>query len=162
MSSMKGNKREGEKVKSVRQAVIKNIIDRQIIETQEDLAEALRQERIKVTQATVSRDIKELRLIKVLTSEGHYKYATVEKAESDLQERFIRLFSNCVISITNAGNLIVIKTISGSASVAGEAIDSLKWPEIAGSIAGDNTIFVAVREGKNTAEIIKRFQKMMK
>ena len=81
---------------------------------------------------------------------------------SDLQERFIRLFSNCVVSITNAGNLIVIKTISGSASVAGEAIDSLKWPEIAGSIAGDNTIFVAVREGKNTAEIIKRFQKMMK
>ena len=106
--------------------------------------------------------IKELRLIKVLTSEGHYKYATVEKAESDLQERFIRLFSNCVLSITNAGNLIVIKTISGSASAAGEAIDTLKWPEIAGSIAGDNTIFVAVREGKNTAEIIKRFQKMMK
>ena len=67
-----------------------------------------------------------------------------------------------MVSITNAGNLIVIKTISGSASVAGEAIDSLKWPEIAGSIAGDNTIFVAVREGKNTSEIIKRFQKMMK
>ena len=108
------------------------------------------------------RKVEELRLIKVLTSEGRYKYATVEKAESDLQERFIRLFSNCVVSITNAGNLIVIKTISGSASVAGEAIDSLKWPEIAGSIAGDNTIFVAVREGKNTAEIIKRFQKMMK
>ena len=117
---------------------------------------------VKVTQATVSRDIKELRLLKVLSERGGYKYATVEKAESDLQERFIRLFSNCVVSITNAGNLIVIKTISGSASVAGEAIDSLKWPEIAGSIAGDNTIFVAVREGKNTAEIIKRFQKMMK
>ena len=66
------------------------------------------------------------------------------------------------MSITNAGNLIVIKTIAGSASVAGEAIDSLKWPEIAGSIAGDNTIFVAVREGKNTSESIKRFQKMMK
>ena len=86
----------------------------------------------------------------------------MEKAESDLQERFIRLFSNCVVSITNAGNLIVIKTIAGSASVAGEAIDSLKWPEIAGSIAGDNTIFVAVREGNNITEIIKRFQKMMK
>ena len=149
-------------MKTVRQVTILDIIEKNDIETQEELADALRLRGIQVTQATVSRDIKELRLIKVLTSEGHYKYATVEKAESDLQERFIRLFSNCVVSITNAGNLIVIKTISGSASVAGEAIDSLKWPEIAGSIAGDNTIFVAVREGKNTAEIIKRFQKMMK
>ena len=149
-------------MKNARQTAILSIIEQNDIETQEELAGKLRDMGIVVTQATVSRDIKELRLIKVLTSEGHYKYATVEKAESDLQERFIRLFSNCVVSITNAGNLIVIKTISGSASVAGEAIDSLKWPEIAGSIAGDNTIFVAVREGKNTAEIIKRFQKMMK
>ena len=149
-------------MKNARQTAILSIIEQYDVETQEELAGRLKDMGIVVTQATVSRDIKELRLIKVLTSEGHYKYATVEKAESDLQERFIRLFSNCVVSITNAGNLIVIKTISGSASVAGEAIDSLKWPEIAGSIAGDNTIFVAVREGKNTAEIIKRFQKMMK
>ena len=149
-------------MKNERQLQILKIIGERPIETQNQLIAALREAGVKSTQATVSRDIKELRLIKVLTSEGHYKYATVEKAESDLQERFIRLFSNCVVSITNAGNLIVIKTISGSASVAGEAIDSLKWPEIAGSIAGDNTIFVAVREGKNTAEIIKRFQKMMK
>ena len=149
-------------MKTKRHAMIIKIIASQDVETQEELARLLGEQGFQVTQATVSRDIKELRLIKVLTSEGHYKYATVEKAESDLQERFIRLFSTCVVSITNAGNLIVIKTISGSASVAGEAIDSLKWPEIAGSIAGDNTIFVAVREGKNTAEIIKRFQKMMK
>ena len=149
-------------MKTKRHAMIIKIIASQDVETQEELARLLGEQGFQVTQATVSRDIKELRLIKVLTSEGHYKYATVEKAESDLQERFIRLFSNCVVSITNTGNLIFIKTISGSASVAGEAIDSLKWPEIAGSIAGDNTIFVAVREGKNTAEIIKRFQKMMK
>ncbi len=149
-------------MKNARQAAILSIIEQNDVETQEDLAKKLKDMGIVVTQATVSRDIKELRLIKVLTSEGHYKYATVEKAESDLQERFIRLFSNCVVSITNAGNLVVIKTISGSASVAAEAIDSLKWPEIAGTIAGDNTIFVAIREGKNTIEIIKRFQKMMK
>ena len=149
-------------MKGNRHTAILEIITKYSVDTQDGLTERLRERGFEVTQATVSRDIKELRLIKVLTSEGHYKYATVEKAESDLQERFIRLFSNCVISITNAGNLIVIKTISGSASVAGEAIDSLKWPEIAGSIAGDNTIFVAIREGKNAAEIIKRFQKMMK
>ena len=149
-------------MKTKRHAMIIKIIASRDVETQEELARLLGEQGFQVTQATVSRDIKELRLIKVLTSEGRYKYATVEKAESDLQERFIRLFSNCVISVTNVGNLIVIKTISGSASVAGEAIDSLKWPEVAGSIAGDNTIFVAIREGKNTAEIIKRFQKMMK
>ena len=149
-------------MKTKRHAMIIKIIASRDVETQEELARLLGEQGFQVTQATVSRDIKELRLIKVLTSEGHYKYATVEKAESDLQERFIRLFSNCVVSITNAGTLIVVKTISGSASVAGEAIDSLKWPEIAGSIAGDNTIFVAIREGKNAAEIIKRFQKMMK
>lgn len=149
-------------MKSKRHALIIKIIASTEVETQEELARLLCEQGVKVTQATVSRDIKELRLIKVLTPGGGYKYATVEKAESDIQDRFIRLFSNCVVSINNAGNLIVIKTIPGSASVAAEAIDSSNWPEIAGTIAGDNTIFVAVREGKNVPDIIKRFQKMMK
>lgn len=142
--------------------MIIRLITTQNVETQEELARLLGTQGFSVTQATVSRDIKELRLIKVLTGDGRYKYATVEKAESDMQERFIRLFANCVVSITAAGNLIVIKTMAGSASVAGEAIDSLKWSEIAGTIAGDNTIFVAVREGKNVQELIKRFQKLIK
>ena len=149
-------------MKPKRHAMILKLIAAENIETQEELATLLSAQGFNVTQATVSRDIKELRLIKVMTGEGKYKYATVEKAESDLQERFIRLFGNCVVSITSAGNLIVIKTMAGSAAVAAEAIDSMKWPEIAGSIAGDNTIFVAVREGKNVTELIKKFQKMMK
>ena len=142
--------------------MILKLIASENIETQEDLARLLALHGFEVTQATVSRDIKELRLIKVQTGEGRYKYATVERAESDMQDRFINLFSNCVISITSAGNIIVIKTMAGSASVAAEAIDSMKWAEIAGSIAGDNTIFVAVRDGKSIAEVIKKFQKMMK
>ena len=149
-------------MKPKRHAMILKLIAAENIETQEELATLLSAQGFNVTQATVSRDIKELRLIKVLTGEGRYKYATVEKAESDLQERFIRLFGNCVVSITSAGNLIVIKTMAGSAAVAAEAIDSMKWPEIAGSIAGDNTVFVAVREGKSVTDIIKKFQKMMK
>ena len=149
-------------MKTKRHAMILNLIASENIETQEELAKLLSAKGFSVTQATVSRDIKELRLIKVLTGEGKYKYATVEKAESDLQERFIRLFSNCVVSITSAGNLIVVKTVPGSAPVAAEAIDSMKWPEIAGSLAGDNTLFVAVREGKNVSDMIKRFQKLMK
>ena len=149
-------------MKSKRHSMILKLIASENIETQEELAKLLSAHGFEVTQATVSRDIKELRLIKVQTGEGRYKYATVERAESDMQDRFISLFSNCVISISSAGNIIVIKTMAGSASVAAEAIDSMKWPEIAGSIAGDNTVFVAVREGKNVAEIIKKFQKMMK
>ncbi|MBQ2202538.1 MAG: arginine repressor [Clostridia bacterium] len=149
-------------MKPKRHAMILKLIAAENIETLEELATLLSAQGFNVTQATVSRDIKELRLIKVLTGEGKYKYATVEKAESDLQERFIRLFGNCVVSITSAGNLIVVKTMAGSAAVAAEAIDSMKWPEIAGSIAGDNTVFVAVREGKSVSDIIKKFQKMMK
>lgn len=149
-------------MKAKRHAMITKLISSQNIETQEELAKELGEHGYAVTQATVSRDIKELRLIKVLTAEGRYKYATVEKAEADLQERFIRMFSNCVLSISGAGNLVVINTISGSASAAGEAVDSLKWPEILGTIAGDNTIFIAIRDGKSVTEIIKRFQKMIK
>ena len=149
-------------MKSKRHAMILKLIASENIETQEELARLLALHGFEVTQATVSRDIKELRLIKVQTGEGRYKYATVERAESDMQDRFINLFSNCVISITSAGNIIVIKTMAGSASVAAEAIDSMKWAESAGSIAGDNTIFVAVRDGKSIAEVIKKFQKMMK
>ena len=142
--------------------MISKLIATENIETQEELAAKLREQGLSVTQATVSRDIKELRLIKVLTPEGRYKYATVEKAEADLQERFIRMFSNCVLSVTAAGNIIVIKTIAGSASPAAEAVDSLKWPDILGTIAGENTVFIVVREGKPIAEIIKKFQKMLK
>lgn len=149
-------------MKTNRHAMITRLIATQNIETQEELAGVLREHGYSVTQATVSRDIKELRLIKVLTPEGRYRYATVEKAEADMQERFIRMFGNCVLSVTAAGNLIVIKTITGSASAAAEAVDSLKWPDILGTIAGDNTIFIAVRDGRQVQEIVKRFQKMMK
>ena len=149
-------------MKAKRHAMILKLITAQNVETQEELARLLGAQGFAVTQATVSRDIKELRLIKVLTGDGRYRYATVEKAETDMQDRFIQLFSNCVLSMSTASNIIVIKTIAGSASVAGEAIDSLKWPEIAGSIAGDNTIFVAVRDGKNVQELMKRFQKLTK
>lgn len=148
-------------MKSKRHSMILKLIASENIETQEELARILSAHGFDVTQATVSRDIKELRLIKVQTGEGRYKYATVERAESDLQDRFINVFSNCVISMIAAGNIIVVKTIAGSASAAAEAIDSLRWPEIAGSIAGDNTIFVAVKDGKSIGDVMKKFQKMI-
>jgi len=149
-------------MKTKRHAMITRLIAAQNIETQEELAGILRDQGFSVTQATVSRDIKELRLIKILTPEGRYRYATVEKAEADMQERFIQMFSNCVLSVASAGNLIVIKTIDGSASAAAQAVDSLKLPEVVGTIAGDNTIFLAVHDAHIVPDLVHKFQKMMK
>ena len=140
--------------------MITRLIAAQNIETQEELAGILREHGFSVTQATVSRDIKELRLVKVLTSEGRYRYATVEKAEADMQERFIQMFTNCVLSVNSAGNLIVLKTLTGSASAAAEAIDGFQWPEIIGTIAGDNTILVIIKNIEDVDDIIGRFHEM--
>ena len=149
-------------MKSKRQEKILELIEKYNIETQEELIARLAECGIESKQTTVSRDIKELRLIKVLTAEGRYKYATAERAEADLQERFIQMFANCVLSVASAGNLIVIKTITGSASAAGEAIDSLRWPEILGTIAGDNTVFIAIHDERAAQEVVRKFKKMMK
>jgi len=149
-------------MKSVRQVAILDIIEKQDVETQEELAEALRARGIKVTQATVSRDIKELRLLKVLSPSGAYKYATADKAENGLNERFIRMLAESLLSVTASNNLIVVKTLSGSANVAAEALDSLHWPEILGSLAGDNTILLIIRTNEEVPGVIARIQDMMK
>ncbi len=149
-------------MKTARHAMILELIQQQDIETQDELAQLLQQHNYAVTQATISRDIKELRLVKVLSANGgKYKYATVNKTETGLQERLIRIFSQSVFALNAAGNLIVIKTITGAASAAAEAIDSMRYPEIAGTIAGDNTIFIAIKDAKQAPEMIKRFQSMM-
>ncbi len=149
-------------MKSARQTMILELIDQYDIDTQDELATMLRSRGLKVTQATVSRDIKELRLIKVLSEDGAYKYATVDKAEADLKERFINIFAHSVISMAATGNLVVIKTITGTANAACEAIDSMRLDEVVGTLAGDNSIFVAVKDSVDTGELIKRFQAMLK
>lgn len=149
-------------MKTARQVAILDIIQKQDVETQEELAEALRDRGISVTQATVSRDIKELRLLKVMTSGGVYKYATPDKAENGLTDRFIRMLAESLLSVHISGNMLVIKTLSGSAGVAAEAIDGLNWPEVLGTIAGDNTIFMVVRKESEGPAIAKRIEEMMK
>ena len=149
-------------MKNARQTAILSIIEQIDIETQEELAGKLRDMGIVVTQATVSRDIKELRLLKVLSGSGGYKYATADKAEHGLSERFVRMFKDSVLSVSSAGNIVVLKTLSGSANVAGEAIDSMRLPEILGTMAGDNTVFAVVRNETDAAETVKRFQEMLK
>jgi transcriptional regulator of arginine metabolism len=149
-------------VKMRRHAKILNLIEEKDIETQEELAEELRAHGFDVTQATVSRDIKELRLIKTLTPSGLYKYASMDKAESRIWERLIRVFSESVISMDYANNLIVMKTILGSAQAAAAAIDGLDWPEILGCIAGDDTILVIARNNDNVKDVLERFKRLIK
>ena len=149
-------------MKSTRQAAILNLIDKQDIKTQKELADKLRLQGFDVTQATVSRDIKEMRLLKVLSGLGDYKYATADQAEHSVSDRFVRMFVDSVISIEAAGNIIVIKTLAGSANVAGEAIDSMRWPEIAGTLSGDNTIFVIVHNSEDAGEVVRKFNEIIR
>ena len=149
-------------MKNASQTAILSIIEQENIETQEELASKLREMGIVVTQATVSRDIKELRLLKVLSPNGSYKYATADKAEHGVSERLVRMFIDSVLSISCAENLVVIRTLPGSANAAGEAIDSMRWPEILGTISGDNTIFVAVRSAGEAPVVVEKFQEILK
>ncbi len=149
-------------MKSSRQLAILEIIREADVETQEDLADRLRTRGFAVTQATVSRDIKELRLLKVLSPTGAYKYATADKAENGLSERFIRMFSESVIGISHAYNQIVIKTLAGSANMAAEAIDSMHWPEIMGSLAGDNTFLLLLNSVEEVPVVLERLNAMLR
>ncbi len=148
-------------MKYARHSKIYEIIETKDIETQDELASELRHSGYQVTQATVSRDIKEMRLIKVLTKEGKYKYASIKEKEGAVNERFLKIFRNSVTSLDAAGNIIVIKTLVGSASAAAVSIDALNLKNIVGSIAGDDTIFLVVKEIEYVPELIKQFKELL-
>ena len=149
-------------MKAMRHAMILQLIDGMEIDTQEMLADQLLARGVSVTQATISRDIKELRLVKVLTDHGTYKYSTADRVEKNVSDRMIRLFSESVVSLTEAENLIVIKTLPASAGIACEAIDGLNCNEIAGTLAGENSIFVAIKSKEQVPAVMNRFRAMMK
>lgn len=149
-------------MKSLRQMTILDIIEKKNVETQEDLANELCAHGIKVTQATVSRDIKELRLIKVLMPDGNYKYAVADRAENGLTDRYIRMLGESLLSVAASNNLIVVKTLSGSADVACEALDSLHWPEVLGSLAGENTLLLIIRAESEVPAVMERLKQMIK
>ncbi len=145
-----------------RHAKILEIIDNNVIETQEELAEKLKEQGVDVTQATVSRDIKDLRLIKVMSSDGRYKYATLTQTENHISNRLTTILTEAYVSSDYANNIVVVKTLSGMAQAAASAIDSLKWGEILGSIAGDDTLIIVCRAEKIAEEIVNKFNKMIK
>jgi len=149
-------------VKLDRHSKILEIIAKTPIETQSELAELLKEQGFHVTQATVSRDIKELRLIKVLTDDNRYKYALPDTSETTyISERLVRLFKESITGFDYSNNLIVIKTLTGAANAAAAAIDALEWNEIVGTIAGDDTILVIARYETGVSKLLDKFNNLM-
>lgn len=147
-------------MKKSRHEKIIELISRQEVETQEMLAALLNESGYKVTQATVSRDIRALALTKVVGANGRQHYVMGEKVSAKMQDKFTRVLQNSLISIERAENLVVIRTFSGMAMAAGAAIDALRMPEVAGCIAGDDTIFVAVRTKEETSHVTERLKEL--
>ena len=148
-------------MKKIRQSKILEIIQDYDVETQEELADQLRAAGLRVTQATVSRDIRELKLSKVLTAEGRQKYAFLKQEDRQLEDRFIRVLRDGFVSMDMAQNILVVKTVSGMAMAVAAALDALKFPEVVGSIAGDDTIFVAVRSQEATAALMEKLKELL-
>lgn len=138
-----------------RQNKILDLIRTYEVGTQEKLAKLLRASGFNVTQATVSRDIKELQLVKVASESGKSCYAIPSKVEAPVSDRFKKILKETVQSINSAENIIVIKTLSGCANAAGEAIDTSDYPEIVGTIAGDNTMLVIVDKTENVPHLLE-------
>lgn len=136
---------------------ILEIIKLKDIDTQEELAHELRENGFNVTQATVSRDIKNLQLLKVLTRKGTYKYVSPQKNNmTNSSDKLVSVFSHTVVGVEQIDNFVVVKTLSGSASAAAEALDVLGLNEIAGTIAGDNTIFILARSKEMAETIVEK------
>ncbi len=149
-------------MKNKRQLKIMELISAEDIYTQEELAERLKQMGEDVTQATVSRDIKEMKLVKVADGMGRSRYAAVGDQSGGLASRLIRIFADTVLSIEYSANIIMIRTLSGSANAAGEAVDALKWPEILGTIAGDNTVMAIVRQEYSSEMVAENLRALIK
>ena len=148
-------------MKTKRQTKMLELIKKHNIETQEELSDYLHKEGYQVTQATVSRDIRELKLTKVAMSNGRQKYAALTEANEDLSEKYTRVFRDAFVSMDMAQNILVIKTVSGMAMAVAAAIDAMHLHEIVGCIAGDDTIMCAVRSVDDTIVVMSRLRKLV-
>ena len=148
-------------MKTKRQTKMLELIKKHDIETQEELSDYLQKEGYQVTQATVSRDIRELKLTKVAMSNGRQKYAALTEANEDLSEKYTRVLRDGFVSMDMAQNILVIKTVSGMAMAVAAAIDAMHLHEIVGCIAGDDTIMCAVRSVDDTIAVMSRLRKLV-
>ena len=144
-----------------RHAKIVELVGKYHIETQEELAERLKNEGFQITQATVSRDIRDLKLTKVPTDDGRQKYAVLKATENALKEKYVRILKDGFVSMDMAQNILVIKTESGMAMAVGAALDEMRWNEIVGCIAGDDTIMCAIRSVEETSAVMDKIRKIV-
>ena len=144
-----------------RHEAIIDLVNNQDINTQEELMENLQKQGFKVTQATVSRDIKELRIFKALGKDGKYRYSTGGRNALDKTSGFESLFASSVEEVDSAENIVVIKTMTGMAQAVCMSLDNIDFENIVGTIAGDDTIFVSCRNLKATEEMLNKFRKLI-
>lgn len=144
-----------------RQNKILDIIQKEDVDTQERLVQLLKEAGYEVTQATISRDIKELQLVKAQTSDGRYKYVANQTGETPVSDRFVKIFRETIISVDCAENIVIVKTLSGCANAAGEAIDTSKFPHVKGSLAGDNTLMIVVDNAEHAKEVVGMMNDML-
>lgn len=148
-------------MKVSRHAKIIELISQYDIETQEELAEYLNNAGFKVTQATVSRDIRDLKLTKIPSENGKQRYALHQGTESSMSEKYIRVLKDGYVSMDMAQNILVVKTVSGMAMAVAAALDAMHWPEVAGCIAGDDTIMCANRSVDDTLIVMEKIRKIV-
>ena len=148
-------------MKTRRHAKILELIQEKNIDTQEELLKWLRESGYDVTQATVSRDIKELRLVKTLGADGKYRYSTGKNESSDISSKFHLLFSDSVLSVDFAGNMVVIRCMVGMAQAVCAAMDSMHWEGVVGTLAGDDTIFVVTRSENSSIDLVTGLKKLV-
>ena len=148
-------------MKISRHAKVIELISQYDIETQEELAEYLNKAGFKVTQATVSRDIRDLKLTKVSVGAGKQKYVVHRQEEPEMSEKYIRVLRDGYVSMDMAQNILVIKTVSGMAMAVAVAVDSMKWNEVVGCIAGDDTIMCAIRTVEDTVAVMDKIRKII-
>ena len=148
-------------MKSGRHAKILELVRKYNIETQEELSELLLKEGYPVTQATVSRDIRQLHLTKVSQGDGRQKYVALSGSDADMAEKYTRVLKEGFLSMEMAQNILVVKTVSGMAMAVAAALDHMECDEIVGSIAGDDTIMCAVRTVEDTKRLMERLWKLM-
>lgn len=145
-------------MKKKRHEMIVELVEKENIETQEELAERLREAGYGVTQATVSRDIRELKLSKIATAHGRQKYIILQRDDVQISEKYTRVLRDGLLSMDRAQNILVIRTVSGMAMAVAAAIDALKLKEIVGCIAGDDTIFAAIRTEEDTINVMDKLR----
>ncbi|NLY18308.1 MAG: arginine repressor [Clostridiaceae bacterium] len=145
-----------------RHAKILDIIEKYDIVTQDELVEKLKEHGMDVTQATISRDIKELRLVKVMDSEGNTKYTAINNDSGALNEKMLTILRGGYVSSDYANNILVVKTLPGMASGVASSIDSLGWPAIVGTIAGDDTIMIVTRAERIAEELQEKILQLVR